>query len=79
MLQHASSSPLIHPGLPPATSGGLGDLVPDLNSGPSEGHLNMRVDQSQVGPSRLKNATPRRGLPWPEQNAKGAASRVAWI
>jgi hypothetical protein len=56
MLQRASSSPLTHLGRPPATSAGLGFLVPDLNSGPSEGHLNMRDDQSQVGP--LGSRTP---------------------
>jgi hypothetical protein len=49
MLQRASGSPLTHPGRPPATSGGLGFLVPDLNSGPSEARaflLNMHDDQS---------------------------------
>ena len=63
MLQRASGSPLTHPGRPPATSGGLGFLVPDLNSGPSEGHLNMRDDQSQVGPLGSRTpASPRHAL-----------------
>ena len=57
MIQRASGSPLTHPGRPPAASGGLGCLVPDLKSGPSEGHLNMRDDQSQVGPLKFKNAS----------------------
>ena len=50
MIQRASGSPVAHPDCPPAASGGLGCLVPDLNSGPEEGHLSMRDDQSQVGP-----------------------------
>ena len=68
MLQRASGSPLTHPGRPPAASGGLGYLVPDLNSGPSEGHLNMRADQCQVGPlgynqgSRLNAGNCSRGV-----------------
>ena len=50
-----------YPGRPPATSGGLGFLVPDLNSGPSEGHLNMRDDQSQVGPLGSRTPASPRG------------------
>jgi len=49
MIQHASGSAVTHPGRPPAASGGLGCLVPDIKSGPEEGHLSMRDDQSQVG------------------------------
>ena len=36
---------------------GLGFLVPDLSSGPSEGHSNMRDDQSQVGPLGSRRLT----------------------
>ena len=63
MIQRASGSPVTHPGCPPAASGGLGCLVPDLNSGPEEGHLSMRDDQSQVGPLGSRTpATPRHAL-----------------
>jgi hypothetical protein len=78
MLQRASGNPLTHLGRPPATSGGLWFLVPDLNSGPSEGHLNMRDATSLRSGLSAQERQPRRGLPWPEQIAKGAGSRVAW-
>ena len=64
MLQRASGSPMTHPGRPPAASGCLGCLVPDLNSGPAaEGHLNMRDDQCQVQGLSAQERQPRRGKP----------------
>ena len=63
MIQRASGSAVTHPGCPPAASGGLVCLVPDINSGPEEGHLNMRDDQSQVGPLGSRTpAAPRQPL-----------------
>ena len=109
MLQRASSSPLTHTLValrPHLVWGSLYQI--SILSGSSEGHLNMRDDQSQVGPlgsrttplvitraqplallggaeggryfnqGRTQEHQPRRGLPWPEQTAKGAGSRVAW-
>jgi hypothetical protein len=107
MLQRASSSPLTHTLValrPHLVWGSLYQI--SILSGSSEGHLNMRDDQSQVGPlgsrttplvitraqplallggaeggkyfnqGRTQEHQPRRGLPWPEQTAKGAGSRV---
>ena len=63
MIQRASGSALTHTGRHQAASGGLGYLAPDLNSGPAEGHLNMRDDQCQVGPLGARTpATPRHAL-----------------
>ena len=63
VTRRAPSSLTSDRGRPPAASEGLGYRVSDLNAGRSEGHLNMRADQYQVGPLGSRTpASPRHAL-----------------